>query len=195
LPRELQPTDAEVRAKRWKISKEAKDRLGAEECCAKCGAPPFLAFINPEPAALWEWLSEYDEDLLAVIQKDLRGKAGVEMSDWFFHVSPTMKMKITRRLTQSPLVVDHGIPRKIGDFHWQKLSRSSRRFLQQNFLFALCKKCNGSKSAKLFDRHELIRMYIDTYYDGSIAAAKSDARRWELLEETLRPFYEEQRTA
>lgn len=118
-----------------------------------------------------------------------QSKPGTNMRNWFGAISQTLRTKIIRRINMSPLHVDHGISRKLADAHWHLLSRASRRFLQKNFVFTLCKKCNGSKSSKLWEREALTNMYVDTYHDGSIAAAKHDAR-WLLLEETLDVFYQ-----
>lgn len=193
LPRELQPTDGEITASRWKIPKESKRRLDGEEYCAKCSAPPFPLYQTDDQTVLWEWITEYDSELLEKIHVDLRAKQGTDMRNWFGSISQALRTRIIRRINMSPLHIDHGISRKIADAHWHLLSRASRRFLQRNFLFPLCKKCNGSKSSKLWDRSDLTRMYIVTYYDDSVAAAKRDSARWALLEETLDVIYTQEK--
>lgn len=193
LPAELQPSERELReliVKRWKISRESKNRLDSQTECASCLTPPFPVYRVDSHAELWDWIAEHDRDLLAKIHARLRESPGTELADWYASIPTDLRSEVMDRINMSLFHVDHGVPRKIANLRWALLSRSSRRFLQRNLLFALCRKCNGSKSSRLIERDRLVEMYVQTYYDGSRAAAIHDLARWKILNETLDRIYE-----
>ncbi|MEA2664519.1 MAG: hypothetical protein QOI11_1463, partial [Candidatus Eremiobacteraeota bacterium] len=114
-----------------------------------------------------------------------------ELSAWFSIISIDLRKKVIDRFTMSTLAIDHGIPRKIGNLAWSELSLAERSFVQ-NLLFKLCRKCNGSKSAKLIPLDALMKMYANTYYGGEVTVAMNDGPRWQLFLGLTRKVYARQ---
>jgi hypothetical protein len=190
LPPELTPRASTIKKSRWSVPRAALARLDEFTSCARCGAEEFQAYGNKDSQLLWAWISEWEPELVAAVHTELRSKPGAKLQDWFLHTSVSLRTRIVARVEMSILHIDHGIPKKIGDALWPILTSDERHFVQQLLLFKMCRRCNGAKSAKLLPRDDLIRMYAETLY-GSLAAARHDSIRWQLLQDILDKAHEQ----
>lgn len=189
LPYELMPLESTIKGSKWKIPRQARIRLSEFHSCAHCDIPEFNNYRNKDVSKLWAWLSQFAPELADAVHAEVRLAHGAEFKDWFALISVALRTRIIKRTEMSLLHIDHGIPKKIGEELWPLLEPDERRFLQATLLFQMCRKCNGSKSAKLLQREELTRMYGEVVY-GSVAAARQDTIRWRLFENVLEKAYE-----
>lgn len=194
LPDELCPSETELRARRWNPPKATKRRLEHQQECLKCDAPPLLTWRNSQTDNAWQWLTEHDREVIQAIHSELRGIDGpVDLAEWYEHLSTPMRKRVCERFNLSALENDHGIPRKVANERWYELSKPTRKFLQGDLIFKICRKCNGTKGSKLHPPEELLELYAKQYFHGSEVAARADAR-FALFEEVLAVFYGISRT-
>ena len=194
LPEELEPTEEELKQKRWHLGENFKERFRTKHTvCAHpmCKKPPLSGWQKCPPDEIFVWLQEHAADLHAKIVAELRAVQGLDFSKWTVALSTELRAEVIDRLNKSILNIDHGVPRKRGNQIWRGLSRPARLFFRENLVFHLCRKCNGNKSAKLLPRDQIIDMYVEYHYE-SLAAAKADVVRWRLLLEILDAAYKEE---
>lgn len=192
LPDDLLPTQTRIKQSRWKISRGAPIHRRKLTKCVRCKAPPYELYGGADPARAWAWLAKHAPEIIEAIHTQLRVQPGADLAQWFGEINDDLRKKVIKRLTLSALAIDHGVPRKVGDRLWLLLSVRERTFLQISLLLRLCRRCNAEKSSTLLPRDELEGLFVATYYDGSIAAARVDAARWTLLSEVLAKVYHEE---
>ena len=192
VPVEFLPPEAKITATRWKVSKARESVLRNFRECAHCGAPPYQG--GSDKVRAWQWIQENDPEFLAEIQTELQKVQGFEFQRWFEALSQPMRAKVVKRLDMSTLTNDHSISRKIANGLWLDLSIDKRQLLQDGLVFKLCRHCNLGKAAKLISREAIVAMYTTINY-GSVAAARADERRWQLLEGLLTKVYGAKRIA
>jgi hypothetical protein len=190
LPPELRPSAAKIKQARWKVSSAAAKRLGPYKVCAVCEVPELTGYRTSDTSELIEWISLYDPDLQARVRAELSNKPGVAMRDWYAEISVPLRTEIIKRLSLSVISIDHGIPRKVGNATWARLSAAARTLLRESMLFPVCRKCNLGKSASLLPVDRLVDLYAQYNYD-SLALAKADLVRWDALQEIIAVVYEE----
>lgn len=190
LPAELLPTATRINETRWKIPSNAPIYEIEHDKCVACGIPPYDIYSQKDPAEAWAWLQEFSPEIVAEIHAQVAARPGARLSEWYKTIDVDLRQRVMHLIMMSRLHIDHGVPRKIGNELWNLLTVAERRFLQQNLLLRLCRKCNGYKSKKLLPRLEVEELYIATYYDGSRPDAVADRVRWNLLQQTLAKVYE-----
>jgi hypothetical protein len=190
---EFLPPEAKIIAGKWKISKARQGVLSQFAQCAHCGAAPYVG--GGDKTKAWAWIHDNDESLFIEIQGALQLKSGINLSEWYTALPLALRTKVQRRLDKSTLCFDHGIPRKIGNEVWLRLSADERIILQTDLVFKLCRHCNLGKSARLETQEAILNMYVDINFGGSIAAAVADRRRWQALQGVFRVVYGESKSA
>jgi hypothetical protein len=190
---EFLPPDAKFVAGKWKISKGRQAVLSQFAECAYCGAAPYVG--RGDKAEAWAWIHDNDKVLFLEIQRALQFKSGINLSEWYTALPLSLRTKVQRRLDKSTLCFDHGIPRKVGNEIWLRLSADERTILQNDLVFKLCRHCNLGKSARLEVRDAILSMYVDINYGGSMAAAVADSRRWQAIHGVFKVVYGESKSA
>lgn len=191
IPAALLPPLSRIKQGRWKPSSATAKRFVNVRTCARpdCGVPHFNGYENTNTGALLEWINTYVPELKSAIGAELSLKPGMHLARWFAEITEDLQHKITVRADNSIISLDHGITRKAGNQIWYKVSRDARKLMQDNLVFPICKHCNLKRGSKPLDQMELLKLYVDFNYDGSIAAAKADLPRWEALNEILSAVY------
>jgi hypothetical protein len=175
-------------AKRFEINERRRDWIhNFQPFCVVCRVPPMHDYH--EGKKLLHWLKDHHarefDDVTAIINL-MNPKP--KYSTWREAISREhvdLSSAIHRRIRDSILEADHGIPIHALKDLWPSWTRKMRELSLTALAFGYCRPHNNGKSKRIPNSEELMRLHLQINYNGLELEARAAIGEWKTLERVL----------
>ncbi len=174
--------------RRFDVNERRADWIHNEQrACAVCGVPAMRDWHDRKK--LLFWLKEHHPDLFGEIMSVVNVmQPRPTLQNWFDGIAKghqDVVGEINRRVQDSHLQVDHGVPKAVLNDLWGAWDVEMRRIATTTLAFGYCRPHNNGKHKRLPSREELLRRHIQLNHDGSEKAARASREQWDALQRVL----------
>ena len=167
------PDDAALAAEGLAIGEAALLRARAAEACAFCGVPTLDPRASEETKR--QWLRAYHP---IQASPSLAGSAAAQPD-----AEHTVRDRLQRAVWDAQLEAAMAIPEPVLGEVVACMSGELRAFAQEQFVFAICGRCqHGDGAESDYDASAILERYVRVAFDGNRAAAELQAT-WRLVTE------------